>query len=472
MNKMKLFAALLTASAAFASCSGKNNLGSASVSQEETAASEIVTENVTEADAEEKTIYWLADYDLNPAEGESRYPALCLFEDCCGGKVEYIRADADSKYDTLSQRILSGQPVDMFPYEPEYFPAGALNKVFQPLDSYYDTLEMDSDMWSDMADLTERFAVGGEHFVIPYRLSDPVIVTYSRKMIKDEKLDDPKTLYDNGLWDWNAMKNMMSKFVENADGVPRYGISGQYGKAVLQSTGHNVVSYENGTFNNNINDPAIEKAEQWMADIYAGNLFNSGWTSCFPDDGSTLFFVSGDWTLPVSNVSAEEGADLMVVPFPKFPHTSENYIGCNVSAKMLAAGSQNAAAVAEYIKCERIAETSEGYRNAAREQAVKVEKGVAGELKSFITEEQYDAIQGYLYSGTSVPAVDFSYGMGTEMNGVMDKAENTFAEGSSEYNSWSELRNVLAATINSQVEKYGGQTVEVPTAPPPTEASS
>ena len=68
-------------------------------------------------DIKGQTIYWLADYDINPKNNQDRSVALSLFEDKYGAKVEYVSCTSDTKFDTLASRILGGDPVDMFPYE-------------------------------------------------------------------------------------------------------------------------------------------------------------------------------------------------------------------------------------------------------------------------------------------------------------------------------------------------------------------
>ena len=41
-------------------------------------------------DIKGQTIYWLADYDINPKNNQDRSVALSLFEDKYGAKVEYV----------------------------------------------------------------------------------------------------------------------------------------------------------------------------------------------------------------------------------------------------------------------------------------------------------------------------------------------------------------------------------------------
>jgi multiple sugar transport system substrate-binding protein len=260
------------------------------------------------------------------------------------------------------------------------------------------------------------------------------------------------------------MMDMMNQFVSNApDGTTRYGINGWFGQAAIQSTGHTVVNYENGVFTNNIDDPEIEQAELLLQEMATKNLYRADWVGYFPNDQSTLFFAMGDWALGASNAKNED-ADLMIVPFPKSPNADENYLCCNYAAKMLVAKSDKGAAVATYIKCERLAATDADYQEIAKQKALVVEETASGVVKSFVTEEQYDALQSFLDTDNVTPMFDFGYGMGDRMynsgeytyetRGVMDNLEQALLEGNDAVDSWASLRDAWTGVIDEEISKY------------------
>lgn len=411
-----------------------------------------------------QTITWLADYDLNPQNNQDRSVALSLFEDVYGAKVNFVLTSYEEKLTKLASMIIAGEEVDMFPYEWDAVPNGVVKGQYQPLDPYFDIMGMDEGIWDDMTDVIDMFQYNGEHYVVPYVISDPLIITYSRKMMEEEGLDDPYKLYLDGKWDWDKCMAMMESFVSGAsDGQTRYGINGWFGQAVIQSTGHTVVNYNGGKFTNNIDDPEIEKAELFMQDIAKKKLYNPEWTGCFPNNGSTLFYAMGPWALGISNAKNKD-ADLMAVPFPKSPNADKNYISCNFSAKMLVKNSQKGEAVAAYIKCERLAAIQEEYKEIARKKALVVEKSSSGITESFITEEQYDAVQSFLDPENSVPMFDFGYGMGERMygdgdytfetRGVMNNLTTALLEGSDSVDSWASLRDAMTGIIDSEVKEF------------------
>lgn len=411
-----------------------------------------------------QTITWLADYDLNPQNNQDRSVALSLFEDVYGAKVNFVLASSEEKLTKLASMIIAGEEVDMFPYEWDAVPNGVVKGQYQPLDPYFDVMGMDEGIWDDMTDVIDMFQYNGEHYVVPYVISDPLIITYSRKMMEEEGLDDPYKLYLDGKWDWDKCMSMMESFVSGASGgQTRYGINGWFGQAIIQSTGHTVVNYNGGKFSNNIDDPEIEKAELFMQDIAKKKLYNPEWTGCFPNNGSTLFYAMGPWALGTSNAKNKD-ADLMVVPFPKSPNADKNYISCNFGAKMLVKNSQKGEAVAAYIKCERLAAIQEEYKEIVKKKALVVEKSSSGITESFVTEEQYDAVQSFLDPENSVPMFDFGYGMGERMygdgdytfetRGVMDNLTTALLEGSDSVDSWASLRDAMTGIIDSEVKEF------------------
>lgn len=411
------------------------------------------------SDLNGETIYWLADYDINPTNNNDRSVALTLFEDQFHGKVEWIQCTSDNKFDTLTNRILGGDPVDMFPYEWDALPNGVYKDQYQPLDDYID---LDDELWDGMRDAIDMYEYNGKHYVVPYAVSDPLLITYSRQMCDENGLDDPYELYQKGEWDWDAFMDMMKQFVANGDGsTERYGIAGWFGQAMVQSTGKTIVNFDGKQFTNNIADPDIEAAENLMAEMHSLNLYDPNWYSYFPDAGNILFYGMADWSLGASNANNPD-ADIMVVPFPKSPDADEYYLCGNYAAKMLVKNSTKGKAVGTYILCERLAETTPEYQAAAKEKALIVEQSASGKVLSYRTEEQYDAIMQYKEDTTTV--FDFGYGMGKTMygdgeytyetRGIMNNLMDALLSYPDSVDSWSVLRDNWSAAIDDVLKTY------------------
>ena len=464
-NSKRLTAAILAVTAvmpAAVSCSSKKKDGN---KKENTTEAQSTTEAATASSVkpdESMEIYWLSDYDLNPGEAEKKSVALSLFEDVYGGKVTYLPTTAEDKYNELASQINAGAAVDMFPYDAAVFPDGVMRGQFDPLDPYYEELGMNDDgLWDEMSGVIDMFAYKGQHYVVPYSISDPFLLTYSRKLMQSEGIEDPRKLWQEGKWDWNAMKSMMEKFIANNPSAYRCGINGWYGQAAFASTGHRVVEFDGNALKNNMYDPDIANAVSLTNDILLNGWYSTLWRDTFPTDFNTLFLASSDWTLPISN-AANPDADLMIVPFPKEPNADKNYISCNFDARMLVKGSDKGKAVAAYIKCERLAASDEKMKKAAKEAATTVVKHQSGTFRSFVTEEQYDALMEYTDLSKMTPVFDYGYGMGetmtgygiytNETRGVMYRLTDTQTG-----KDWEALKNTFSPVIDEQIAQYNNQ---------------
>ena len=398
-------------------------------------------------------ITWLSDYDLNPVNGNGRSTALALFEDVYGGKINYVNVKYKERFTVLDSRLAAGEGIDMFPYEEDVFPQGVIKNRFDALDPYFEDMGMNDGIWDEMSGVIKTFEYKGQHYVVPFSLSEPFLLTYSRKLMQSEGIDDPYTLYKAGNWNWDTFMQMMDKFKANQPDAPRFGINGWFGQAALRSANATVVSFDGNRFANNINDPKLEKAENFMHDIAAKGLYSSKWKEEFPSDLNTLFYAMTDWALADSNKANPE-ADLMVVPFPKAPDADKYYGGCKFNARMLVKDSAKGKAVATYLKCERLAVTDEKLKAAAKEAA----------LKQNITAEQYDAIQEFLSPANITPVFDFGCGMGEKMygegnydygsRGVINNVTSVLLEGGAPVDSWEALRSEMSGIIDGEIANY------------------
>lgn len=403
------------------------------------------------ADISGMEIVWLSDYDLNAQEGHERPTAVALFEDIYGGKIRYVQTSLKNKYTTFSAMLLAGDEVDMFEYEQGAFPKGVLSQQYQALDPYFSSMGMNYDIWENMEDVIESLEYKGEHYVIPYSFSNPIVMTYSRKLIRDYGLDDPYELYQNDQWNWDTFMEI-SETYHSKTGKPA--VRGDLGNSLIHSSGYRIIDHRNGKLVNNINHAPIRYAELFMQEIGRKSLYSSTWSDSYTTE--TLFFVNNSWTLGISNVN-NASMDLMVVPVPKDPEVEGNYIVCDLNAKMLVKNSTKGDAVATYIMCERIVASQPEYKAGAKAYATTPVQSSSGVVKSYITAEQYDAIQSFIDPARVTPVFDYIWGMGDTTSGsggIMESLSNTFLINGGSESDWKNLRNSYYTIINEVINEY------------------
>ena len=246
----------------------------------------------------EKELEWLSYFDINPTKKEpEKRTDLTLFEEK-GGKIKYSQTSSMNKYDKLAARLMSNDPPDMFWYEQSMtFPANCIKEMFQPVD---DIVDFDSAMWSDVKDVAEQFTLNGKHFVAPINFQPGSVITYDKSMIDAAGLDDPYELYVNNEWTWKNWEDIMSSYVGNAPAdTERYGVNGFFRAHVVQQTGKRLVNYDPVTneFSSNLNDPDIEKAQNFLYNMMKDGLILNGWVGSARDcfNQNCLFYAMGEW---------------------------------------------------------------------------------------------------------------------------------------------------------------------------------
>lgn len=440
-------------------CKNKNKSESSSISE---LISEADTEDVRNTKGQ--TIYWLSDYDINPEENQERSTALALFEDVYGAKIEYLPAKSSELMSTLNALLQAGETVDMFPYYNEYALSGIIDDKFQPLDEYYDVLDMENSMWDDMRDDIELLEYNENHYVIPYSRSNPQFLVYKRNFINEFNLEDPYELYKNGQWTWDKFMEIMKAYAEAKPDAKLYGIGGDIGQGFVYSTGDTFVTKESGKFKNNLSSPEIEKAENLLTELKNSGLYDAGADeSDFLSQITPLFYGCSDWLLADMNIN-HEGLDLMAVPYPKSPDTDKYCVSADLNGKMLVKGSDKGTAVAAYIRCERLVQTNEKFLNEKKAQTTEMKKTISGGSVPFITAEQYDAVQGFCSADNTAHIFDPAYYLGLgifnnrvynfEVRDTISNLSDAVLKYPENAESWSALKDSLNSRVDSAVALY------------------
>ncbi|MBQ5332686.1 MAG: extracellular solute-binding protein, partial [Oscillospiraceae bacterium] len=173
---------------------------------------QVAEENLRDIELENKTIKWMAHYDINPSgTGNSESVPLNLFKSKYGGSVEYHATTWNSRYSDLSTAVLGGEGIDFFPCDTAALPKGVINGMFQPIDEYID---MDSPLWTDMKPAMEIYNFNGKHYELVNSVSAEQIVIYNKQTIEEQGFDDPWELYEAGEWNWETFTSMLEQFVD------------------------------------------------------------------------------------------------------------------------------------------------------------------------------------------------------------------------------------------------------------------
>lgn len=385
-NSKKIFAGLMALSMMAGLTACGNNDGSSDATSEETtttttaktvavnteelkedeaAALEDTMSQLQDVELENKTIKWLAHYDLNPSSnGASKSVGLEMFEKKYGGEIQYYPTTWENRFNDLSTYVLGGEGIDFFSGDDTAnFPKGIVSGMFQPVDDYID---MNSAIWQNTKDAMELLNFGGKHYEFITTVTAEAVVIYNKATIEANGLDDPWDLYEAGEWNWDTFKQMLLDFVdEDSD---QWGLDGFWAeKALFLSAGVPSVQSVDGNLVCNINDATVEKAMNYQFDLYTNGLVfpreQFAWSEqpSFMGEGRQLFYICGAWTVqaaPETWSTAIDPEDLGLAPVPS-PADSDPWQGATLGGYALCKGAQNPAGVALFAECQILGSNDE-----------------------------------------------------------------------------------------------------------------
>ena len=408
-------------------------------------------------DGAQKELIWMGTYDLNPAkEEDEKSVELTLFEKK-GGSIKWIEVWDDQKFDKLATAITSGKDIpDIFKYEWLAFPSQVVTGMYQPID---DIVDFNADIWSDVKPTAEQFSLKGKHYVAPISFSVGTLMMYNKDIIDNEGLEDPYELYTKGEWNWDTWYDIMSSFKANASGEEeRYGIAARwFAPQLVQQTGQTIVTYEDGVFKNNLNNPDLERAENLLYKLGKEGLVDMNYygsaKSCFTA-GTTLFYNMGTWAMSGTN-GPTESDNWKVVPIPADPQSDEKYMSSDMLAYMWVKGSTAKEAVKCWFECSRVANFDENYQQTTKEKFLSDNPGWDEEMyqvKVDASSSEYKPVFDFGYGISSILAQDDSKtGTNAPMSALYEDIFKLDENGSQR--TWSAMKNKYTGTIDSELKK-------------------
>ena len=400
---------------------------------------------------ENKTIHWMANWDINPdGTGKSTPIELAIFQSRYGGEVKFHNVDWSSRYDTLANAINGDEGIDFFPASDlDAFPKGAIKDMFVPIDDYID---FNDPLFADMKSTMDLFQWKGKHYVIANAVSgDNCVVIYNKDTIEENGLKDPAKLFAEGNWNWDTFTDELTQFVDVDNN--QFGIDGWWFEAGLSATcGVPYIDVKDGKLVNNLKDPAIERLQNWMFELGTKGLVaigvgDYGWNAMpnYIGEGKTLFFPCGAWALYNDSWKKDYGENAMFVPMPKDPNADAYYIPCGLDGYVLVKGGKNPEGVAKFAACKRVTITNERANAIATEQLVN---DYAWRDDMVEMKKKCDEL------AQANPYYDFFNAVSSDVSGLLDSNENGIRAASKGQTPWSESVSAIYSAVDAYLNEY------------------
>jgi ABC-type glycerol-3-phosphate transport system substrate-binding protein len=426
---------------------------------------EELKDQLPDIELENTTIKWMAHYDINPTDGAVKSPGLELFEQKYGGTIEWVQTTWDTRYDDLATKVMGKDSPDFFPAsDMDTFPKGAIKGMFDPID---DVIDLDSDLWSSTKDASDEFVFNGSHYIAVIDVSPNYVCVYNRTTIEEKGYDDPAELFAEGNWNWDTFSEMCLDFTDADNDM--YALDGYwYVKALSETSGVAMIGLEDGLLVNNMSDPNIEKAQNFMYELEKNNVVfdrsSNNWKT--RGDGTTgnglgsyqtLFIPVGLWALEVSVENSApfgdvEAGEIMFVPMPKNPDSDTYYISSRIEGYNLCKDAPNPEGFAAYMNCLMVCKDST--QNITEDTLINEYKW---------TQEMVDMRETIYEMAAANPVFDLQDGVSSELSTQMESVSQATMLTGGNATTWTQCLSEYEKSVDFLVNEANTKISDTPT---------
>ncbi len=407
------------------------------------------------------TIKWFAWWDQfhNYSEDEVINTGFWTFKEKYGCEIEWMECEWQYRFDDLANLILGGTPPDFYPGHTETFPSYCVKGVFAAVDDYVD---YNDPLWAGIKEYADTyFSIDNKHYMIVTDASFDKVCGYNRRVMDEWGFDDPAELYYNDEWTWDKFYEMCLDF-SDAD-EDRYALDGWgYDAGIMRSCGTTVIRLnpETGLFENNIDDPRLERAANLLYDLNKNECvypwWDNGWSIRNGGEGQglkeglLLFSIAGTYVFtgtPESNRTFWGEIlenELMFVPLPRDDQGDGRYFMESApGGYCLINGAENPEGVALLASCERFKVLDPTVVSFDRRQL---------EEKYFWTQEMltmWDTCYALANSGEAI--VSYGDGYGPQLASIVSAFESNGK--SVEAKTWAQLKEQNYESLDYYLEE-------------------
>ena len=224
------------------------------------------------------------------------------------------------------------------------FPLGAAT-VFQPLNVTKQDLK---DSYWDLESM-EKYKIKGRYFAFMtygnwYDCNG--IVMYNADMFKDAGLTTPRELWKSGNWNWDTLKSTAQELKKKG----RIGYICESYNNLMQSSGVDFVTYNNGTYTSSVTDSKVISAWTFNAEMVSSGAQPAYGTQTNAFEQGLAGMVGTNlWNMRKEASYGNVKFAVDCVPFPS-PKGSETIIPANVNLFGVAKGAKNPIGAGVVIK--------------------------------------------------------------------------------------------------------------------------
>ncbi len=357
---LALSAALLMLSMLFAGCTkepGPASSGGASGtgSQSQTAAIELPKFDIQGTKVQ--YLGWGSGKEF-VTEGTDLYRLNQMLKEHYGAEIEFVRTTYDELPTKLAQMVMSSDSPDLVHYKYQDNPGFILNDLVTEITP--DLIDFDSPLWSGIKDVNQEYAFNGKIFTPIVNLINDGYVYYNVQMFEEAGLETPLELYRKGEWNWNTMRELAEQLtIKGSDGAVKvYGMATGAEYFYMTCGSDFVKANEDGTLTNNLNDPNLAKAMNYIFRTGTAGSNCRMMIGQFSQEflaGNIAMIYDEAWVRSTLYDKMKSG-EVWFAPSPQMPDADEYYVNSLISTLWIAKDAPNPKGAAAYLSIMRYME--------------------------------------------------------------------------------------------------------------------
>lgn len=249
------------------------------------------------------------------------------FMDRYNVKINWIPMTYDEYTSKLPQLVATGNAPDTAVMTDATSLAFMYQGLCAPIDEY---LDLDDPYWDQ--DVLEAYKMNGHYYAVNTNEIETFFVYYNRTLFDELGLEDPYTLYENGEWTYDKLREIARKatiYEDDNTTVKCYGIGTHAREAFVLANGGKFIDWDEsqGTYVSTLKSEATITGLNFLRDIIADGSMNpsiQGFTE-FPARKIAMFVER-----PMNAISNYDLLNTMedeigIVPFPQGPNADQVY---------------------------------------------------------------------------------------------------------------------------------------------------
>lgn len=312
--------------------------------------------------------------------------------------INWIPMTYNEYTEKLPQMVASGNAPDTAVMTDATSLSFMYQNLCMPLNEYID---FEDEYWDK--DILDAYTIDGNCYAVNTGEIDTFFVYYNRTLFDELNLEDPYTLYENGEWTYEKMRELAKKatlYEDDNTTVSCYGIGTHAREVFILGNGGNYIKYDEaqGTYVSNLKDPATVAGLNYLRDIIADGSMNpsiQGFTE-FPARKIAMFVERPMNAIANHKLLETMEDEIGIVPFPQGPNADKAYAPSIFVTNFVPTNAKNplGGMAWNYYYLRRMMEGEE-----------KSNEAWVARQRSMMTEEHEQIINDYLAEATKVSSI-------------------------------------------------------------------